>query len=342
MNAQSLFASGRAPPEEANMDHAFRIERVGGPEVLRWIESDVGEPAPGEVRLRHEAVGLDYVDVYHRTGLYPVPLPSGLGMEGAGVVEAVGAGVSGLAPGDRVAYVGGPLGAYSERRRIPAERVVALPDGVEARVAAATMLRGLTVHFLLHRTHPVKAGDTVLLHAAAGGLGLLFCQWARALGVRVIGTVSTEEKAALAAAHGCTFPLVRGRDDVVARVREITGGEGVPVVYDSVGRTTFASSIECLRPLGLLVSFGQASGPVPPVDLSELGAKGSLFVTRPSIRHYTAQRDDYVAGARAVFDAMSAGILRPEVTRAFALREAPEAHRLLERGGTTGAMVLVP
>ena len=244
------------------MTHAIRIHKTGGPEVMSWEEVSVGAPGPGEARVKHAAVGLNFIDTYHRTGLYPLPLPSGLGLEGAGTVAAVGEGVTSLKPGDRVAYAGGPLGAYAEERLIPADRLLKLPDSIDFRTGAAMMLQGLTAAYLLRRTYPVKAGDTILIHAAAGGVGLIACQWAKALGATVIGTVSTEAKADLARAHGCDHPILYTRENFAQRVREITGGEGVPVVYDGIGKDTFAGSLDSLRPLGLMVSFGNASGPV--------------------------------------------------------------------------------
>ena len=265
------------------MSFAIRIHQNGGPEVMRWEEVAVGDPAPGEARVRHEAVGLNYIDTYHRGGLYPLPMPSGLGMEGAGVVEAVGAGVTDIAPGDRVAYAGGPLGAYSQVRCLPAHRLLRLPDGVDCRTGAAMMLQGLTAAYLLRQTYRVQAGDTVLIHAAAGGVGLIACQWAKLLGATVIGTVSSEAKAELAKQHGCDQIIFYTREDVAKRVRELTGGEGVAVVYDGVGKDTFIGSLDSLRSRGMMVSFGNASGPVPAFEPGILSAKGSLFFTRPSL-----------------------------------------------------------
>ena len=324
------------------MTHAIRFHQTGGPEVLRWEEVSVGDPGPGEARIRHAAVGLNFIDIYHRTGLYPLPLPSGIGLEGAGTVEAVGPGVSGLRPGDRVAYAGGPLGAYSEARLIPADRLLKLPDNLDYATGAAMMLQGLTAAYLLRRTYPVKAGDTVLIHAAAGGVGLIACQWAKALGATVIGTVSTEAKAALAQAHGCDHPIVYTRENFAQRVREITGGAGVAVVYDSIGKDTFAASLDCLRPLGLMVSFGNASGAVPPVDLLQLTQKGSLFLTRPTIAHYTAQRADLEALAAELFRVVADGRVKIEVHQTFALKDAAAAQAALESRKTTGSTVLVP
>lgn len=326
------------------MSHAIRIHATGGPEVLRWEEVGAGETAlqPGEARIRHAAVGLNFIDVYHRTGLYPLPLPSGIGLEGAGVVEAIGSGVSDIAVGDRVAYAGGPVGAYAEVRTIPADRLVRLPDAIDFDTAAAMMLQGMTTQYLLRRTYRVQAGDTILIHAAAGGVGLLVCQWAKSLGATVIGTVGSDEKAALARAHGCDHPIVYTRENFVARVREITGGAGVPVVYDSIGKDTFTGSLDCLRPLGMMVSFGSASGPVPPFDLSELAKRGSLFLTRPSLFAYTAQRADLLQSAGELFDMVVAGKLKVEVNQTYPLREAARAHADLEARRTTGSTILLP
>jgi len=323
------------------MPHAIRIHETGGPEVLKWEPIEVGEPGPGEVRLRQTAVGLNYIDVYFRTGLYPPPaLPSGLGLEGAAVVEAVGDGVTEVAVGDRVAYAAPPLGAYAEERLMPADRLVRLPDSIDDQTAAAMMLQGLTTWYLLRRTYEVKPGDTILIHAAAGGVGLMVCQWAKHLGATVIGTVGTDEKAELARAHGCDHPIVYTRERFVDRVRELTNGEGVPVVYDSIGKDTFEDSIDCLRPLGLMVSFGNASGPVPPVDLKALSAKGSLFITRPTVMTYTAKREDLLAGAQALFDVVQKGVLKVEVNQTWPLQQAAEAHKALEGRQTTGSTVL--
>lgn len=323
------------------MPHAIRIHQTGGPEVLQWEPVEVGAPGPGEVRLRQTAVGLNYIDVYFRTGLYPPPaLPSGLGLEAAGVVEAVGAGVTEVAVGDRVAYASPPLGAYAEERLMPADRLVRLPDAIDDRTAAGMMLQGLTTWYLLHRTYPVQAGDTLLIHAAAGGVGLMVCQWAKHLGATVIGTVGSEEKAELARAHGCDHPIVYTRERFPERVREITGGEGVPVVYDSIGKDTFEDSLDCLRPLGLMVSFGNASGPVPPVDLQVLSAKGSLFITRPTVITYTARREDLLAGAQALFDVVQKGVLKVAVNQSWPLSRAADAHQALEARQTTGSTVL--
>jgi len=323
------------------MTRAIRVYQTGGPEVMRWEEVEVGEPGPGEVRLRHAAVGLNFIDVYFRTGLYPAPgLPFTPGMEAAGTVEAVGPGVTDLAPGDRVAYAAPPVGAYSEARLMPAAKLVRLADGIGFEQAAAMMLQGMTAEYLLCRTFPVSAGQTILFHAAAGGVGLIACQWAHSLGATVIGTVSSDHKAELARAHGCDHPIVYTREDFVERVREITGGAGVPVVFDSVGRDTLMRSLDCLSPRGLLVSFGQSSGAADPFDLGVLSAKGSLFVTRPTLMTYTASREDLVASADALFAQVAAGAVRVEVNQTFALAEADAAHRALEGRRTTGSTVL--
>ncbi|MDT3670741.1 MAG: quinone oxidoreductase [Aromatoleum sp.] len=324
------------------MPNAIRFHQTGGPEVLQWEDVDVPAPAAGEVRLRHHAVGLNYIDTYHRSGLYPVPLPSGIGVEGAGVVEAVGEGVSDFAPGDRVAYGGGPLGAYSEVRNIPAHRVVKLPDAISFEQGAAMMLQGLTAQYLLRRTYRVQPGDTVLIHAAAGGVGLIACQWAKALGATVIGTVGSDEKARLAQAHGCDHPIVYTRENFAERVREITGGAGLPVVYDSIGKDTFMDSLGCLRPLGMMVLFGAASGPVPPFDLSLLNTMGSLYITRPGIAAYTAKREDLVAMADELFEVVGSGKVRIEVNQRYQLKDAMLAHRDLEARRTTGSTILLP
>lgn len=324
------------------MSRLIRFERTGGPEVLQWVEAEVPAPAAGEVRLRHHAVGLNYIDTYHRSGLYPVPLPSGIGLEAAGVVDAVGEGVSDLAPGDRVAYAGGPLGAYSEIRNIPADRLVRLPDALSFEQGAAMMLQGLTAQYLLRRTYRVQPGDTILIHAAAGGVGLIVCQWAKALGATVIGTVGSDEKAELARLHGCDHTIVYTREAVSTRVREITGGEGVPVVYDSIGKDTFMDSLACLRPLGMMVTFGNASGPVAPFDPGLLGKIGSLFLTRPSLFAYTARRADLLAMAAELFSVVASGQVRLSINQRYPLHDAATAHRELEARRTTGSTILIP
>lgn len=324
------------------MPFAIRMRQVGGPEVMSWEEVEVGDPAPTEARVRHAAVGLNYIDIYHRTGLYPLPLPSGLGLEAAGVVEAVGSAVTDLRPGDRVAYAGGPVGAYSQVRCLPADRLLKVPDAIDFRTAAAMMLQGLTSAYLLRRTCRVEAGDAVLIHAAAGGVGLIACQWAKALGATVIGTVSNDAKAALASAHGCDHVIHYTREDFARRVREITGGAGVRVVYDGVGKDTFAGSLDSLQTCGMLVSFGNASGPVPPFDPLLLSQKGSLFLTRPTLMHYTAKRADLVALGSELFDVVGAGKVRIEVNQTYPLADVASAHRDLEARKHTGSTVLLP
>jgi len=324
------------------MPFAIRMHQAGGPEVMSWEEVEVGDPAPTEARVRHAAVGLNYIDIYHRTGLYPLPLPSGLGLEAAGVVEAIGTAVTDLRPGDRVAYAGGPVGAYSQLRCLPADRLLKLPDAIDFRTAAAMMLQGLTSAYLLRRTCRVEAGDAVLIHAAAGGVGLIACQWAKALGATVIGTVSNDAKAALASAHGCDHVIHYTREDFARRVREITGGAGVRVVYDGVGKDTFAGSLDSLQTCGMLVSFGNASGPVPPFDPLLLSQKGSLFVTRPTLMHYTAKRADLVALGSELFDVVGAGKVRIEVNQTYPLADVASAHRDLEARKHTGSTVLLP
>jgi NADPH2:quinone reductase len=325
------------------MPKAIRIHQYGGPEVLCWEEVEVGDPGPGQLRVRHGAVGLNYIDIYHRTGLYPLPaLPWILGMEGAGWVEAVGAGVTEFKIGDRVAYASPPVGAYAEVRLMPADRVVALPEAIDERTAAAMMLQGMTAQYLLRRTYRVQPGDAILLHAAAGGVGLIASQWARHLGAIVIGTVGSDEKAELARAHGCHHVIVYTRENFVERVREITGGQGVAVVYDSVGQETFMGSLDCLRPLGMMVSFGNASGPVPPFEPGILAAKGSLFLTRPTLMTYTAKRSDLVESAAELFEVVRSGAVKIEVRQTYPLAETARAHRDLEARKTTGSTVLLP
>ena len=324
------------------MPYAIRVHEPGGPEALRWESVEVGDPGPGEVRLRHLAVGLNFIDVYHRTGLYPLDAPFVPGLEAAAVVEALGEGVEDLSVGDRVAYGAGPLGAYAQERLMPAARLVRIPPGVGDRQAAAMMLQGMTVEYLLRRTCPVRAGDTILLHAAAGGVGLIACQWARHLGVTVIGTVGSDEKAELARAHGCEHPVVYTRESFVDKVKEVTGGRGVPVVYDSVGRDTFLDSLACLRPRGVMVSFGQSSGPVAPLDPGLLAAGGSLFLTRPTLMTYVAGRRELLDSAAALFEVVAAGHVKVEVRRTFPLADAARAHRALEGRLTTGSTVLLP
>jgi len=325
------------------MVKAIRIHQPGGPEALVWDEVEVGAPGPGQVRLKQTAVGLNYIDVYHRTGLYPVPaLPSTIGLEAAGVVEEVGEGVADLAVGDRVAYASPPIGAYAEARLMPADRLVKLPEQIDERRAAAMMLQGMTVQYLVRRTYRVQPGETVLFHAAAGGVGLIACQWLSRLGATVIGTVGSKEKAALARAHGCHHTIDYREEDFVARVKEITDGDGVPVVYDSVGKDTFEGSLNCLRPFGLMVSFGNASGPVPPFDLGKLAALGSLYITRPTLMTYNARRADLENSAAELFDAVLTGAVKIEVNQTYPLAEAAQAHRDLEARKTTGSTILIP
>jgi len=325
------------------MTHAIHLHAHGGPEVLTWAPVRVPEPGPGEVRLRHTAVGLNYIDVYHRTGLYPVPaLPAMIGMEAAGVVEVLGPDVADLAPGDRVAYASPPLGAYAEARVMPADRLVKLPDTIADETAAAMMLQGMTVEYLIRRTYPVQAGETVLVHAAAGGVGLIACQWLKALGATVIGTVGSDAKAELARAHGCDHTIRYDREDIARRVGEITDNAGVPVVYDGVGKATVMASLDSLRPRGLLVLFGNASGPVDGFDTGLLAQKGSLYLTRPTLMTYTAGRDALVQSAEALFDVVRRGEVRIEINQRYPLKDAAQAHRDLEGRKTTGSTVLLP
>jgi NADPH2:quinone reductase len=324
------------------MSHAIVMHATGGPEVLQWEPFDPGPPREGEAIVRHEAVGLNFIDIYHRTGLYPIgDLPAVPGMEAAGRVEALGAGVTEVAEGDRVAYAGLPPGAYAERRRIPAHRLVKLPDTISAQQAAAMMLQGMTARYLLKGCTTVGSGQVILVHAAAGGVGLIACQWAKDLGARVIGTVGTRDKAALAQAHGCDDTILYNEEDFVVRVRELTGGRGVDVVYDSVGQATFDKSLDCLRPMGLMVSFGQASGPVGPIDPGLLAAKGSLFLTRPSLMTYTAQRQDLLDHAADLFEVVARGAVKVDIRQTYPLAEATRAHQDLEARRTTGSSVFV-
>lgn len=321
------------------MAQAVRFYETGGPEVLRWEGIEVGEPGPGEVRIRHHAVGLNFADTYFRTGVYPVSLPAGMGVEAAGVVESVGAGVANVRPGDRVTYTGSPLGAYSTERVMPAAHLIVLPEGIGFDTAAAMTMRGLTTAYLLRRIHPLRAGDAVLLHAAAGGVGLLFLQWAKLLGVNVIGTVSTDAKAEIARAHGCEHVIVYSREDIARRVRDITGGAGVPVVFDGIGKTTYQASIDSLARRGLLVCFGTASGAVPPIDAMELAAKGSLFVTRPALADYIADPAERAELSGELFGHVAAGRIRVEIGGRYELPDAAAAHRDLESGDTVGSSV---
>jgi NADPH2:quinone reductase len=321
------------------MPHAIRIHEVGGPDVLRWEDIEIGEPGPGQVKLRQEAVGLNFIDVYHRTGLYPQAMPFTPGTEGAGVVEAVGSDVAHFKKGDRVAYASA-IGGYAEERLIDADRVVKLPKDISTEQAAAMMLQGMTAQMLLRSVFPVAKGDTILVHAAAGGVGLIMCQWAAALGATVIGTVGTEDKAELARAHGCAHPIVYSKQDFVAEVNRITDGEKLPVVYDSVGRDTFLKSLDCLKVRGLMVSFGNASGPPEPMPPNLLAQKGSLYLTRPTLFHYIASREQLENSARELFDIVGKGKVKIEVQQRFALKDAAEAHRALQARKTTGSTIL--
>ena len=324
------------------MSKAIRIHAHGGPEVMLWEDVPTPEPGPGDALVHHTAVGLNYIDVYFRTGLYKAPsLPATLGMEAAGVVRAVGSDVQGVAVGDRVAYATGPIGAYSTDRVIAADRLVKIPDGVTDQTAAAMMLQGMTAQYLLRRTYAVKSGDTILVHAAAGGVGLILCQWAKHLGATVIGVVSTEAKADLARQHGAAHVLI-GHEDLAGQVKRLTGGAMVPAVYDSVGRDTFGASLDCLAPLGLMISFGNSSGPVPPVDIGILSAKGSLYLTRPTLATYTARTEDLRASAAELFGVVGSGAVQIRVNQTFALRDAVAAHEALEGRRTTGSTVLLP
>ena len=325
------------------MTKAVRIHQPGGPEALRYEEVEVGAPGRGEIRIAHAAVGLNYIDVYQRSGLYPMPnLPAVLGMEGAGTVEAVGDGVADFAVGDRVAYADAPPGAYAESRVMAARSAVKLPDSIDFEQAAAMMLQGMTVEYLIRRTYAVKAGDTVLFHAAAGGVGLIACQWLNHIGARIIGTVGSDEKGELARSHGCHHTINYRTDDFVARVKELTDGQGVPVVYDSVGKDTFEGSLDCLKRRGLMVSFGNASGPVEAFNPGLLAAKGSLYLTRPTLMNYNAERDELLACAKALFDVVESGAVKIEVNQTYPLAETAQAHRDLEGRKTTGSTVLMP
>ena len=324
------------------MAQAIRIHATGGPEVLTLENVDVPAPGPGEVRVRNTAIGVNFIDTYQRSGLYALTMPTGLGTEAAGVVEAVGQGVDWLHQGDRVASCTGPLGAYSTERNVPADKLVKLPDGIDDRTAAAMMLKGLTVQYLFRQTYPLKAGDTILFHAAAGGVGLIACQWARALGVTMIGTVSSDAKAELARQYGCTHTVIYTRENFVERVKELTGGKGVPVVYDSIGKDTFPASLDCLSPRGMFVSFGSSSGPVPPFSMMMLSQKGSLYATRPTLFTYASNNAALTAMASELFALVKDGRIKPDARQTFALKDAAEAHRSLEGRKTTGATLLLP
>ena len=324
------------------MTKAIRFHKTGGPEVMQLEEVAVGEPAAGQARIRQTAIGVNFIDTYHRSGLYPMPLPSGLGSEAAGVIEAVGPGVAGLKPGDRVAYTGNPVGSYAEARLYPADRLVKIPEAVTDQQAACMMLKGMTVQYLIHRTFKPKPGDTVLWHAAVGGVGLIACQWLKALGVNVIGTVGSDAKVALAKKAGCAHVINYSTENFTQRVKEITGGKGVPVVYDSVGKSTWEGSLDCLQPRGMMVSFGNASGAVAPVNIGILAQKGSLYLTRPTLVNYTATRTDLEETAKSLFDIVASGKVKIEVTGAYKLADAAKAHGDLEGRKTTGSIILVP
>lgn len=323
------------------MVKAVRIQQTGGPEVLQFEDVDVEAPGPGMVTVANRAIGLNYIDTYHRSGLYPLPLPIGIGMEGAGVVEAVGEGVE-LAVGDRVAYCSAGFGAYAEALNLPAARLVRLPEGIDEETAAASLLKGQTTEYLLQRTYPLQAGETCLFHAAAGGVGLLFGQWASSIGATVIGTVGSDEKAALARSHGYRHVINYRTENVVERLLEITGGQKLPVVYDGVGRDTFDTSLDCLRPRGLMVSFGNASGAPEPLDLQVLSAKGSLFITRPTLLSYTATTEELQASSQALFERVLRGDVRVEIKQRYALADVQQAHRDLESRRTSGSTILLP
>lgn len=324
------------------MVNAIRVDAPGGPEVMKYVSVDVGDPGEGEVRIQHTAIGLNFIDVYFRTGTYPAETPFTPGMEAAGVVEAVGAGVTEIKEGDRVAYAAPPVGAYSQARLMAADRVVPIPANVDDDTAAAMMLKGMTAQYLLRRSYRVKSGDTILFHAAAGGVGLIACQWAKHLGATVIGTVGSEDKAKLAKEHGCDHPIQYNEQDFVEQVDKLTNGAKVPVVYDSVGKSTFMKSLDCLRPLGMMVSFGQSSGKVEPFDIGTLSAKGSLFLTRPTLMTYTAKREDLLAAAEELFDVVGSGAVKINIKQTYALADAVKAHQDLEGRKTVGSTVLKP
>ena len=324
------------------MARAVRFHKTGGPEVLQMDDVPVGDPGAGQARIRHTAIGVNFIDTYQRSGLYPMTLPSGAGNEAAGVVEAAGPGVSGLKPGDRVAYTGAPPGSYCDVRLYAADRLVKIPEGISDQLAASIMLKGMTVWYLIHRTYAVQPGDTVLFHAAAGGVGSIAVQWLKALGAKVIGTAGSDEKAALVKKLGCDHVIVYSRENFTERVKEITGGKGVPVVYDAVGKTTWEGSLDCLRPRGLMVSFGNASGPVAPVNLGVLSAKGSLYVTRPTLGTYIAAPEDLAAAASALFGVVKSGKVNVSITGRYKLADAAQAHRDLEARKTTGSIILEP
>jgi NADPH2:quinone reductase len=324
------------------MTRAIRIHKNGPPSVMKWEEVEIGKPKKGEVRLRQTAVGLNFIDTYQRSGLYPLPLPMVLGLEGAGIVEAVGRGVTGIKAGDRVAYAGGPAGSYAEQRNIPADILIKIPREISDQTAAAMMLKGMTARYLLRDTYRVKKGDTILIHAAAGGLGLILCQWASYLGATVIGTVGSKQKADLAKAHGCHHPIIYTKQNFADRVKRLTKGAGVPVVYDSIGKDTFPASLDCLQKRGLFVSFGNASGPIPPFAAGILAQKGSLYMTRPTLFDYIATRKELEANARDLIGVVKKGVVKIEINQTYDLKDAAKAHRDLEGRKTTGSTVLLP
>lgn len=324
------------------MAKAIRFAQTGGPEVLKYEDTDLAPLREGEVRVRHTAIGVNFIDIYHRSGLYKLPLPSGLGLEAAGIVQEVGSGVSRFREGDRIAYASGPIGAYSQAANVVANRAVKIPDGVNDEIAAAVLLKGLTAHYLLRRTYKVKSGDTILFHAAVGGVGMIAVQWAKSLGATVIGTVGNEKKIEVAKRLGCDHVILQGRENVATRVREITQGRGVPVAYDSIGRDTFMGTLDSIAPLGLFVSFGNASGPVPPFDGALLAQKGSLFFTRPTLANYVTTPAELDHGASELFDLLARSVIRKNEPRRYALSQAAEAHRALESRQTTGSLVLIP
>jgi len=324
------------------MTKAIRFHQTGGPEVLKWEDVEVGEPGPGQIRIRHTAIGLNYLDTYHRSGVYPLPLPSGVGSEGAGVVTAVGKGVKEFKKGDRVAYASPPVGSYAEERLMPADRVVKIPAGISDRTAAAMMLKGMTARYLIKQTYPAKKGKTVLVHAAAGGVGLILCQWLKALGVKTIGTVGTKEKAALAKKHGCTWPVVYTEEDFLEAVKKITKGKGVPAVYDGVGKAVFMKSLDCLSPRGVMATFGNASGVVDPVPVGILAAKGSLYLTRPTLFTHVSTRKDLLTTANDLFKVVKSGKVKIRIDQEYALKDAARAHADLESRKTTGSTILIP
>ncbi|MFX4220116.1 MAG: quinone oxidoreductase family protein [Thalassobaculum sp.] len=324
------------------MVKAIRMHEQGGPEVMKLEDVDLGKPEAGQVQIKHSAIGLNYIDTYHRSGLYPLPLPSGIGMEAAGTIEAVGDGVTDFTVGDRVAYAAPPPGSYAEARNLEATKVVKVPDSVSDKLAAAMMLQGMTVQYLIRQIYKVGPGDTILIHAAAGGVGLILCQWAKHLGATVIGTVSSDEKADLAKKNGCDHPIIYTRENFVERVIEITDGKKVPVVYDSIGKDTWPASLDCIAPTGMMVSFGQASGPIPPVDLGIFAAKGSLKFTRPTLMTYTANKDLLAASAKDLFDVVGTGAVKVSINQEYALADAVQAHIDLEGRKTTGSTILLP